>query len=78
MKKNYSEDDLLNYIYKESSPNESKLIENAILESDELKSLYLELIECINLLNKTSLRPSEMALENILNIAREGIQQKVD
>jgi len=78
MQKNYSEDDLLNYIYKETSPYENMEIENAIAQNETLKSMYLELLEGIDLLNKTYFRPSEITLENILKKAKDGLQQNVD
>ncbi|MFZ4796305.1 MAG: hypothetical protein ACOYMA_02355 [Bacteroidia bacterium] len=78
MKKNYTEDDLLNYIYKETAPQESLFIENAINQDDSLKLVYLELLEGIDLLNKTYFRPSEKTLDNILKKAKEGLQQNVD
>ncbi len=78
MKKIYTEDDLLNYIYKETNHQESLSIENAINEDDSLRTIYLELLEGIDLLNKTYFRPSEITLENILQKAKEGLQQNVD
>lgn len=78
MQKNYSEDDLLNYIYKETSPSESLEIENAISHNESLNSMYLELLEGIDLLNKTYFRPSEITLDNILKKAKDGLQQNVD
>jgi hypothetical protein len=78
MIKIYTEDDLLNYIYKETNPQDSLSIENAINEDDALRTIYLELLEGIDLLNKTYFRPSEINLENILQKAKEGLQQNVD
>jgi len=78
MKKIYTEDDLLNYIYKETPQQESLLIENAINQDDSLKTVYLALLEGIDLLNKTYFRPSEISLDNILKKAKEGLQQNVD
>lgn len=78
MIKIYTEDDLLNYIYKETNPQDSLSIENAINEDDALRTIYLELLEGIDLLNKTYFRPSEITLENILLKAKEGLQQNVD
>jgi hypothetical protein len=78
MQKLYTEDDLLNYIYKETSPHESMAIENAMNETASLKSQYLELLEGIDLLNKTYFRPSEITLDNILRKAKDGLQQNVD
>lgn len=78
MIKIYTEDDLLNYIYKEKNLQDSLSIENAINEDDLLRTIYLELLEGIDLLNKTYFRPSEITLENILQKAKEGLQQNVD
>lgn len=78
MQKNYSENDLLNYIYKETSREESSAIAAAIDGNELLKAQYLELLQGIDLLNKTYLRPSEVSLANILNKAKDGLQQNVD
>lgn len=78
MKKNYSEDDLLNYIYKETSPEETLEMGKAIEEDESLRKNYYDLLEGIELLNKTYFRPSEITLDNILAKAKEGLQQKVD
>lgn len=78
MQKNYSENDLLNYIYKETSHEESSAIAAAIDSNELLKAQYLELLQGIDLLNKTYLRPSEVSLANILNKAKDGLQQNVD
>ncbi len=78
MIKIYTEDDLLNYIYKETNPQDSLSIENAINEDDSLRTIYLELLVGIDLLNKTYFRPSEITLENILQKAKEGLKQNVD
>jgi hypothetical protein len=53
-------------------------IENAIAQNESLKSMYLELLEGIDLLNKTYFRPSEITLDNILKKAKDGLQQNVD
>jgi hypothetical protein len=78
MKKNYNEDDLLNYIYKELNPDENKLIEEEINQNPALKSLYLELLDGIELLNKTYLRPSEEVLSSIMEKAKENLKQNID
>jgi|GEM_PF-1610873 hypothetical protein len=78
MKKNYSEDDLLNYIYKETSPEDSLNISKEIEENDLVRKQYVELLEGIELLNKTYFRPSEISLHNIMAKAKDSLQQKVD
>jgi hypothetical protein len=78
MKKIYSEDDLLNYIYKEISPQDSLLIEKEINENESLKLIYMELLEGIDLLNKTYFRPSEITLDNIIKKAKEGLKQNAE
>lgn len=78
MQNNYSEDDLLEYIFKESTLEKTAAIELAITQSPALQSQYFELLDNIELLNKTYIRPSEDSVEAILQKAKDALQQNVD
>lgn len=78
MEKQYTEDDLLNYIYKETTAEQNEAIEQAISNNDELRAAYLELLDGIDLINKTYSRPSEASLDNIIKLAKNKLQQNVD
>lgn len=78
MQNNYSEDDLLEYIFKETTLEKTAAIELAISQSSTLQSQYLELLDSIDLLNKTYIRPSEDSVEAILQKAKDALQQNVD
>ncbi len=78
MQNNYSEDDLLKYIFKETSLEKTAAIELAISQSTTLQSQYFELLDSIDLLNKTYIRPSEDSVEAILQKAKDALQQNVD
>ncbi|MES2656966.1 MAG: hypothetical protein V4620_15320 [Bacteroidota bacterium] len=78
MQNNYSEDDLLEYIFKETSLEKTAAIELAISQSTTLQSQYFELLDSIDLLNKTYIRPSEDSVEAILQKAKDALQQNVD
>lgn len=78
MQNNYSEDDLLEYIFKETTLEKTAAIELAISQSSTLQSQYFELLDSIDLLNKTYIRPSEDSVEAILQKAKDALQQNVD
>ncbi|MES2382507.1 MAG: hypothetical protein V4538_15780 [Bacteroidota bacterium] len=78
MQNNYSEDDLLEYIFKETTLEKTAAIELAISQSTTLQSQYFELLDSIDLLNKTYIRPSEDSVEAILQKAKDALQQNVD
>lgn len=78
MQHNYSEDDLLEYIFKETNLEKTAAIELAISQNPALQTQYFELLDSIELLNKTYIRPSEDSVEAILQKAKDALQQNVD
>lgn len=77
MQNMYTEDDLLHYIYGECSDQDAKLIAAAIIQNQDLRQQYLELMEGVNVMNQDYQRPSESAIYNILQFAKEANKQQV-
>ncbi len=75
MKKIYTQEDLLKYIYKETTHQENKSIELALIFDDTLESQYRKLLEGVNVLNQISERPSEESIDTILQFAKETNSQ---
>lgn len=75
MKKIYTQEDLLKYIYKETTHHENKSIELALIFDDTLESQYRKLLEGVNVLNQISERPSEESIDTILQFAKETNSQ---
>ncbi len=63
----YSTEDLLRFIYKETSSRESSLMANAIEKSYPLKEEYLMLKDSIRQLPKVAFSPSKNTIKAILS-----------
>ncbi len=72
MQKTITQEDLLRYIYKETSKEESKIIEESINKDRALKLFYLETMDTIKHLDKINLSPSPTSLSIILDEAAQS------
>lgn len=67
MKQTFTQNDLLRYIYSETSMNETKEIRQAIAEDAILRNEYDSLLEGYQTLPKVKFQPSRSALQNIMD-----------
>ena len=71
----FTQEDLLQYLYKETSTEKSAVL-RAALETDWILREKFETISAaINSLEKLELSPRKIAVENILNYAKKVIKQ---
>jgi len=71
----FTQEDLLQYLYKETSTEKSAVL-RAALETDWILRERFEIISAaINSLEKLELSPRKIAVENILNYAKRMIKQ---
>ncbi|HTH55764.1 MAG TPA: hypothetical protein VL728_06935 [Cyclobacteriaceae bacterium] len=61
-------------LYLETSPEETKAIDKALLTNNELQRQYNELIAVKKELDSAQLQPSDAAIKNILHYA-QGLQE---
>jgi hypothetical protein len=61
-------------LYLETSPEETKAIDKALLGNNELQRQYNELVAVKRGLDSAQLQPSESAIKNILHYA-QGLQE---
>jgi hypothetical protein len=61
-------------LYLETSPEETKAIDKALLCNSELQRQYNELVAVKKELDNAQLQPSESAVKNILHYA-QGLQE---
>jgi len=73
----YTPEDLLLYIYKETSPTETSAIEQALTEDWTLREKLQVLQESIGTLNGVLESPRTQVVLNVLNYARETMGQTV-
>ena len=66
MTKTITRDDVLRYIYKETSDQESVTIEKQLLENSSLMDFYNQTIETLRKVNEIQLEPSARVQNKIL------------
>jgi hypothetical protein len=75
MIKTFTQNDLIRYLYHETSERETTEINKALICDSELQNQYKELIATKNQLETAQLMPSAVAVENILSYSR-GLLEK--
>lgn len=71
MIKTFTENDLIRYVYDETSEVENLEIENVLLFDSTTQDDYSQLVELRNQLDYVEYAPSENVVKNILNKAKE-------
>ncbi|KXK23805.1 MAG: hypothetical protein UZ12_BCD005002447 [Bacteroidetes bacterium OLB12] len=74
MTKTFTQNDLIRFIYRETSEEETKEINKALLCDSTLQAQYNELNAAYKQLNQAKLEPSAASIQNILNYAH-GLQE---
>ncbi|MBX2895519.1 MAG: hypothetical protein KF763_08750 [Cyclobacteriaceae bacterium] len=74
MTKTFTQNDLIRFIYHETSEEETREINKALLCDSNLQAQYNELNATHQHLNQAKLEPSAASIQNILNYAR-GLQE---
>lgn len=75
MTKTFTQNDLIRYIYHETTEEETTEISRVLSQDPELQLTYRQLILTHKDLKKAELQPSERAVNNILQYAR-GLEVK--
>ncbi len=75
MTKTFTQNDLIRFIYRETTEKETQEISRVLSFDPELQLQYRELLLTKNNLDKAQLDPSSAAVENILRYAR-GMEVK--
>jgi hypothetical protein len=74
---NFTPEDLLLYLYKESTPEQTAAIEDALKKDWTLREKLTVLKTSMQRLDKIKLSPRTEVVLNILNYAREKSEQTV-
>jgi hypothetical protein len=70
MTKTFTQDDVVRYVYEETSPEENLLIEDAMMSEPELMTFFLEALELRALMNKIERQPRISTVQTILNYSK--------
>ena len=67
MIKTFTQDDVVRYVYEETSAEENLLIEDALMTESSMMTFFLETLEMRALLNKIERKPRQSTVDSILN-----------
>ena len=70
MIKTFTQDDLVRYIYQETTAEESVEIEMALIFDEALAEKYNGLMKTVNLLTEVKVKPSDQSIDKILSYSR--------
>ena len=66
----FTNNDVIRYVYEETTVEENLLIEDALVTEPDLMTFYLDILEVKLLMNKIERQPSDRAVQNILNYSK--------
>ncbi|MEZ0541560.1 hypothetical protein [Fibrella arboris] len=67
MTKTFTQDDVIRYVYEETSEEENLLIEEALMAEPELMGFFLDALELRALMDKIERAPRPSTIESILS-----------
>ena len=70
MTKTFTQDDLIKYIYRETTAEETTRMETALTFDESLSACFHELSKTVKLLKQVSFKPSESCLDKILSYSK--------
>lgn len=70
MIKTFTQDDVIRYVYEETSPEENLLIEDALMSEPDLMTFFLEALELRALMNRIERQPRKNTVQAILNYSQ--------
>lgn len=73
MQKNYTTENLIRFIYRETKEEESLELMHAILHDDNLAEEFQQLSSLVESLDVKKMEPSETSLKIIMDYCRSGI-----
>jgi hypothetical protein len=65
-----TQNEIVRYIYNETSSSENVLIETSLIYDNELLDFYLDCLELKEEMNQIELSPKESSIQNILNFSK--------
>jgi cyanate lyase len=71
MTKTFTYDDVVRYLYAETTENENDQIVEALALDDDLMNFYLDSLEIKSQMNKIVRIPSDKAIEKVFNFSKE-------
>ncbi len=76
MTKTFTYDDVVRYLYAETTQNENDSIAEALTLDDDLMNFYLDSLEIKDQMNKIVRTPSDRSVQKILHFSRQYSQKQ--
>lgn len=70
MIKTFTYDDVIRYVYEETSEEENLSIEDALMSDPELMTQFLDTLELRSLMDKIERQPRKSTIDNILSYSQ--------
>ncbi len=70
MTKTFTSDDVVRYVYEETSPEENLLIEESLMTEPDMMTFFLSALELRSLMNKIERQPRESLIQSILSYSQ--------
>jgi hypothetical protein len=71
MTKTFTYDDVVRYLYAETTENENDLIVEALALDDDLMNFYIDSLEIQNQMNKIIRTPSDMSVAEVIKYSQQ-------
>ena len=72
MKRNFTQEDIINYIYGETSSEEAKAIKEELSINAELNDYYQETLKVLNVLDSAFVEPSETTVSILMEDSKSS------
>jgi len=73
MTKTFTSDDVVRYVYEETSPEENLLIEESLMTEPDMMTFFLSALELRSLMNKIERQPRESTVQSILSYSQNHL-----
>ena len=70
MIKTFTQDDVVRYVYEETSAQENLLIEDALMSEPDLMTFFLDALELRAMLNRIERQPKDRTVQTILDYSQ--------
>ena len=70
MIKTFTNDDVIRYVYEETSEEENLLIEETMMAEPDLMTFFLDTLDICSQLNRLERKPRERTIQNILTYSQ--------
>ena len=76
MTQTFTHDDVIRYVYAETSHEENSLIEEAMIDDSDLLMFYLDIADLKQGLDRVELQPRQSSVSNILAFSQQYSARK--